>query len=182
MAVHVEVGILRRAIEDLRRFAPERGQARRQSDRRGQIAVIRKAEIDLLRADDAALLCVEHHPERAGGRQRGAVLQREDVVARAEEAVHFARPCRVHHGFALTRRAQGADMDARQRKKQPARHHLVITRAEGKRVALAALLHGDKERVQPHAALKIAVRPADGKGFRICFIHKLRLRLEHPKV
>ena len=73
-------------------------------------------------------------------------------------------------------------MDARQREKQPARHHLVITRAKGKRVALAALLHGDKERVQPHAALKIAVRRADGKGFRICFIHKLRLRLEHPKV
>ena len=169
-------------IEDLRRFAPKRGQARRQSDRRGQITVIRKAEIDLLRADNAALLRIEHHPERAGGRQRGAVLQREDVVARAEEAVHFARPCRVHHGFALTRRAQGADMDARQREKQPARHHLVITRAEGKRVALAALLHGDKERVQPHAALKIAVRRADGKGFRICFIHKLRLRLEHPKV
>ena len=60
--VHVEIGILRRTAEHLRRFAFQRGHARGQGDRRGQVAVIRKAEIDLLRADDAALFRIQHHP------------------------------------------------------------------------------------------------------------------------
>ena len=95
------------------------------------------------------------------------------MVTRAEEAVHFARPCRVDNGLVLPRRAERADMDARQGEEQPARHHLVVSCAEGKRVAFAAFLHGDKERVQPHAALKVAVRCAHLKRFRIGFIHKM---------
>ena len=73
-------------------------------------------------------------------------------------------------------------MDTGKGEEQTAVLHGGITCAESDGVAFAAFLHGDKERVQPHAALKVAVRCADGKGFRICFIHKLRLRLEHPKV
>ena len=73
--------------------------------------------------------------------------------------------------LALTRRAQGTDMDTGKGKEQTAILHRGIACAEREGMALAALLHGDKERVKAHASVEIAVGRADGKGFRIGFLH-----------
>ena len=171
VTVYVEIGVHGCAAEYAGSIALERGQARRQVNRRGQIAVIRKTEIDALRADDAALAGIEHDPECARRGERRAVLKGKDMIARAEETVHLPGPCRVDNGFALTRRAQGADMDTGKGEEQTAVLHGGITCAESDGVAFAALLHGDKKRIKAHASVEITISRADGKGFRIGLLH-----------
>ena len=171
VTVYVEIGVHGRAAEYAGSIALERGQTRRQVNRRGQIAVIRKTEIDALRADDAALAGIEHDPECACRGERRAILKGKDMIARAEKTVHLPRPCRVDDGFALTRRAQGADMDTGKGEEQTAVLHGGITCAESDGMPLAALLHGDKKRIKAHASVEIAISRADGKGFRIGLLH-----------
>ena len=128
-------------------------------------------QIDRVRADDLAVVDIQHHPQRTGGGQRRAVLQGEGVVARTEEAVAHAGPCGVHDALTAAGRSHKANVDARQREKKTARHHRVVACAQGDRVALAALLHGDKERGRAHAALHVAVRRAHDEGFTVLPVH-----------
>ncbi len=171
VTVYVKIGVHGRAAEYAGSIALERGQARRQVNRRGQIAVIRKTEINALRADDAALAGIEHDPECACRSEGRAILKGEDVIARTEESVHFPGPCRVDDGFAPTRRTKRADVDAGEGEEQTAVLHGGITCAESDGVAFSAFLHGDKKRIKAHASVEIAISRADGKGFRIGLLH-----------
>ena len=98
-----------------------------------------------------------------------AILHRDLMRDRLEPQYPEVLACR--DALAAAGRAHEADVDARQRKKKTARHHRVVTCAQGDRVALAALLHGDKERGRAHAALHVAVRRAHDEGFTVLPVH-----------
>ena len=170
MAVDIEFGIDRRSGTD-GRCAAEHRQTRADVHGDGQVTVVRELQIHLFRADNLALLRVEHHPQRADGAQRCAVLQGKDMVARAEKAIGIPRPGRVHERVACMGCAQHGDMHAGERKKQPAREHFLMAAAQTQGVALTALLHGGKERIGTHPAIKVAIRRADAEGFCIGFFH-----------